>query len=185
MAPQMPNYSDILRDLISGERAIDDARALFATDHWFSYRNFARTAEHVATRLRDIGLTDVRIDPIPAENRTKYSGWTTMTAWDIDRGRLRVVSPESRARRGLKMHRLAAWFSCESPPFSDPAPQVFRRRSGVRENLSNRPVEARERELTYSGPNDFIQPASAGFLMNRAFVLGSSLRWLYARRSRS
>jgi hypothetical protein len=92
----MRDLAPLLRELISGERAVDEARALFATDHWFSYRNFARTAGHVAQRLRDIGLSDVHIDPIPAENRTKYSGWTTMTAWDIDRGHLRVVSPESR-----------------------------------------------------------------------------------------
>lgn len=72
---------------VSGAAALSEALDLYATDHWFCYRNFAKTAAHVARRLAEIGLVDVRIDAIPAEDRTRYSGWTTAQAWDVECGR--------------------------------------------------------------------------------------------------
>ena len=89
-------YTADLMDLISGERAVEQADFLYQSDHWFTYTNFARTAQHVAQRLEWMGMADVRVDPIPAENRTRYSGWTTMTAWDVDHARLTVVGPPRR-----------------------------------------------------------------------------------------
>jgi hypothetical protein len=94
--PLWPQIHLALLGELSGQRALDEATALYATDHWFSYRNFARTAEHVAHRLTQIGLREVRVDPIPAEARTRYSGWVTAPAWDITRGSLTIVSPTRR-----------------------------------------------------------------------------------------
>lgn len=90
-----------MRHELSGRLALREAGALYASDHWFSYTNFARTADHVASRLRGIGLVDVRIDDIPAESRTSYSGWVTAPAWDITRGTLTILEPQHR--------RIADW----------------------------------------------------------------------------
>lgn len=79
---------------LSADRAFDEAKALYKTDHWFSYANFAKSARYIESRLEGIGLSEVGIDPIPAENRTRYSGWTTANAWDVERGTLAILSPE-------------------------------------------------------------------------------------------
>lgn len=86
----------LTKSVLSGERALREAEALYATDHWFDSRSFAKTALHVADRLREIGLAQTRIDEVPADNRTRYSGWTTAQAWDIDCGVLTIVRPQRR-----------------------------------------------------------------------------------------
>ena len=78
---------------VSGARAVCEAREQYRIERYFTFPNFARSAERCGAVLREAGLADVAVESFPADGITAWSGWGCMKAWDVESARLWLVSP--------------------------------------------------------------------------------------------
>ncbi|MBI4421932.1 MAG: hypothetical protein HY560_13995 [Gemmatimonadetes bacterium] len=77
----------------SGELAMVHFRNLLAYDGFSPSEGADQTAEYLAARAREAGLTNVRIDRFPADGKITWWAFTSTPAWDAKKGELRVVEP--------------------------------------------------------------------------------------------
>jgi len=116
-----------LAGLLSTGRIERDARALHSTDRNYCYSEMSGTADHAASLLRGAGL-GVTVTPLRADGATTYLDYTMPQAWDVEDGRLEVVSPGNCADPVLadcRMDRFVVPNRCTAtPPGGITAPLV-------------------------------------------------------------
>jgi len=82
--------------LFSGERAFSQASEQNRLERYFTFPNFEKSAERAGEEFTKAGLEDVEVEEFPADNKTSWSGWGDIKAWDVESARLWMVSPEKR-----------------------------------------------------------------------------------------
>jgi hypothetical protein len=87
----IPDLCDVLLREFSGPNAKAMATDIWATDHTLSYHNWRRTARYCADRMREFGLTGVRIHPFPADGKTIIGDRRMPRAWDCEGAELRLL----------------------------------------------------------------------------------------------
>src|SRR5947208_6052478 len=97
-APVSPSpVTKLLRTLLESakpDHAMEDVRAIWETDRWFTFPKFEETAKNVAGIMRRAGLEDVEIGNAPADGVTQAGFWTEPLAWDVHVGTLEIVEPQ-------------------------------------------------------------------------------------------
>jgi aminopeptidase YwaD len=78
---------------LSGEAAREQAAGQREIDRYFTFPNFEHSARRCERELMKAGLQDVTIEEFAADGETSWSGWRAMTAWDVERARVTMVSP--------------------------------------------------------------------------------------------
>lgn len=74
------------------ERSLEErALAIHANDRLSTFAAYNRTAEVVAGFLREAGLADVELLPLPADGKTRYGDWTMPLAWEAEEGVLELL----------------------------------------------------------------------------------------------
>lgn len=77
----------------SGPAAMFQAAEQNRLERFFTFPNFALSAERCGTQLQEAGLSDVAVESFPADGTTSWYGWAAMKAWDVRRARLWLTSP--------------------------------------------------------------------------------------------
>ncbi len=77
----------------SGEAALRQAAQQNRLERYFTFPNFALSAERCGEELRAAGLCDVSVESFPADGATTWFGWKSMKAWDVTAARLWLTAP--------------------------------------------------------------------------------------------
>ena len=88
-----------LSEPFSGENALQQACEQNRIERFFTFPNFARSAERCAEEMRRAGLADIDVESLPADGSASWSGWPTMKAWDVESAQL-MTGPISTPLRG-------------------------------------------------------------------------------------
>ena len=64
---------------------------IFATDRYFDFAHFKKTAEYCAQRLTQMGAVDVERIPLKADGMTSYGDWVVPKAWDVKSASLSIA----------------------------------------------------------------------------------------------
>lgn len=75
--------------LVDARRVKRSAIALWEKARWMDTRAVHAAVDKAAALLREAGLEDVRVEPLPADGRTSYNGWLMPLAWEIKEGWLK------------------------------------------------------------------------------------------------
>ncbi len=81
---------------LNGELRPQDAMAfmrdVYATDRFFTFPRFEKTAEYISRTMKAAGLTDVEIVRPRADGITQIGFWTMPLAWDAANARLTILN---------------------------------------------------------------------------------------------
>jgi aminopeptidase YwaD len=92
---------------LSGETAMRNLEAVALHHRMRGSRGFRAAAEHVAARLREAGIDDVRIEEFPADGTVFYGTQRSRPAWNVDFAELWELRD---AGAGWTRHRrIASW----------------------------------------------------------------------------
>lgn len=83
-----------LDQLIDADRCKEEVYALYETDHWFSYDQCEKTAEHCVEVMKSAGLQEIEMLPLKADGKTFYGDWRLPRAWKAKKGILRYADGE-------------------------------------------------------------------------------------------
>lgn len=67
-------------------------RRVYATDHWFTFPQFHKTAEYLRGELTARGLKNIERVEAPADGSTQVGFWTMPLAWDARSARLEILN---------------------------------------------------------------------------------------------
>ncbi len=90
-----------LRSEVNTEEAMRHMREVYESDRFFTFPAFQKTAEHLAGKLKEIGLSRVELLHAPADGVTQYGFWTMPMAWDAKEARLEIVEPAVSGEQGV------------------------------------------------------------------------------------
>lgn len=86
----------VWRDFIneaSGDLALKDATEISKFDRRPGMVGFSKAAQFVAARVREYGLTDVRLESFPADGKTSYNTMRSEPAWSVKSAELWITQP--------------------------------------------------------------------------------------------
>ena len=83
-----------LNNEISGELAQEYIRHIGHYHRLQPSRGYRESAEWVAEKLREFGLSDVHIEEYPSDGKIRYYMYGTSPAWDADFAELWIVEPQ-------------------------------------------------------------------------------------------
>ena len=89
-----PGLRDLIERISNGvqiDGAMDTMRRAYASDRYFTFPAFQRTAEYLRDRMGAIGLKDVEFVEAPADGVTQVGFWTMPLAWDVKSARLEIL----------------------------------------------------------------------------------------------
>ena len=96
-----------IRDESSGELPLVDFRAIESRFNGFSPSTGGdRIAEYLATRMREYGLSDVRVEGFPADGKRFFWTFLTEPAWEPEVGRLVMVEPHTERIADYDVYRI-------------------------------------------------------------------------------
>ncbi len=84
---------DAVQSELSGNRARDYVMRLWVHDKWSTLPEWWKAGEEAASLMKERGLTEVVLDGMPADGRTRFGGWTMPLGWDVKQATLEVVEP--------------------------------------------------------------------------------------------
>ncbi|HEX6545626.1 MAG TPA: DUF4910 domain-containing protein [Bryobacteraceae bacterium] len=79
---------------VKTDTAMETMRAIYSTDHRFTFPKFEETASYLKKRLEEDGLSRVEILGGRADGVTQVGYWTMPLAWDVTSARLEMREPE-------------------------------------------------------------------------------------------
>lgn len=79
----------------SGQRALLQAAEQNRLERFFTFPNFAASADRCRQELQAAGLSEVAIESFPADGTTTWYGWKSMKAWDVTAARLWTTAPNA------------------------------------------------------------------------------------------
>ncbi|MBX5494124.1 MAG: M28 family peptidase [Bryobacteraceae bacterium] len=82
-----------IREEVQPAKAMDYMRSVYATDRFFTFPSFQKTAQYLSDTMKSIGLEQVEIVHPPADGETQFGYWTMPLAWDARSAKLEIVSP--------------------------------------------------------------------------------------------
>jgi hypothetical protein len=78
---------------ISDEKTIESQiESIFESDRKSTFTAYNETAQWLAHKMKSFGLTDVEVEPVPADGKTTFSDWVMPMAWDAEEGRLDLLN---------------------------------------------------------------------------------------------
>ena len=77
----------------NGDAALHQATEQNLLERYFTFPNFAASADRCSEELRTAGLSDVAVESFPADGTTSWFGWKSMKAWDVTEAHLWVTAP--------------------------------------------------------------------------------------------
>ena len=80
---------------LSAERMQADIAEFFALSRWSSYDKINALAKLIAEKMKQAGLSDVRLIEAPADGKTAYGGWVMPKAYDVEAARLTLLLNDS------------------------------------------------------------------------------------------
>ena len=120
-------YSRIVGQF-NGHKALLQAAEQNRLERFFTFPNFAASADRCGQELRAAGLSEVAVESFPADGTTAWYGWRSMKAWDVTAARLWMTAPS--AALGQKRPE----YRCPQehvPPAAQPRPPLRRLHSEV------------------------------------------------------
>ncbi|MHC4711682.1 MAG: M28 family peptidase [Planctomycetota bacterium] len=105
---------DLIGREISAGLAFEELTAVHSIDRWFTFPAFAESARYLASRLKDTGLSRVKVEKYHADGRTRVGSWIMPYAWDVDDAVLTIEEPRELAGTVIARYRetpssLAMW----------------------------------------------------------------------------
>lgn len=85
-------YSRIVGQF-NGHKALLQAAEQNRLERFFTFPNFAASADRCGQELRAAGLSEVAVESFPADGTTGWYGWKSMKAWDVTAARLWMTCP--------------------------------------------------------------------------------------------
>jgi hypothetical protein len=105
--PLMPDRQlHAIRDESSGELPLVDFRAIESRFSGFTpSKGGDAIADYVASRMREHGLSDVRVESFPADGKMFFWAFLTEPAWEADSGSLVMMEPRVERLADFSVHR--------------------------------------------------------------------------------
>ena len=85
-------YSRIVGQF-DGHQALYQAAEQNRLERFFTFPNFAASADRCGQEPSAAGLCEVAVDRFPADGTTTWYGWRSMKAWDVTAARLWMTAP--------------------------------------------------------------------------------------------
>jgi hypothetical protein len=82
---------DTIRAAVQPDRAMQTMRRVYASDRWFTFPRFHKTAEYLRDELASRGLKNIELVEAPADGSTQVGFWTMPLAWDAPSARLEIL----------------------------------------------------------------------------------------------
>lgn len=76
---------------LSAQRMQADIAEFFALSRWSSYDKINALASLIAEKMKQAGMSDVRLIEAPADGKTAYGGWFMPKAYDVEAARLTLL----------------------------------------------------------------------------------------------
>jgi len=89
----------LLARTLDGQRALDDAAAIWSLDRQFTSTSFHESARYSAERLREAALSKVEILEAPADGRSLYGDWMMPLAWEVEGATFDLIGADGGAQR--------------------------------------------------------------------------------------
>jgi hypothetical protein len=89
-----PDLEDVIkrvREDLRPDQAIQYMRRVYATDRFFTFPQFHKTAEYLKTEMQTLGLREATIVDAPADGTTQVGFWTMPMAWDVKSATLELL----------------------------------------------------------------------------------------------
>ncbi len=102
-APQIQSAAtmQVLRKYFDPTRCLDYLRTIFEEDRKSTFTAYGRTAVFLKEKMESLGLTDVELEPLPADGRTRFGDWSMPLAWDVTDGTLDLLGEGMRVTQTL------------------------------------------------------------------------------------
>ena len=90
-AADLTSVIEAIRREVRPDSAMADMRQVYATDRFFTFAAFQKTASYLHGSMRRSGLQAVEIVHPPADGKTQFGFWTMPLAWEATSARLEIL----------------------------------------------------------------------------------------------
>jgi hypothetical protein len=90
-ATDLAKTIEAVRGAVQTDRAMETMRRVYASDRWFTFPRFHKTAELLRDEFTSRGLKNVDLVEAPADGSTQVGFWTMPLAWDVRSARLEIL----------------------------------------------------------------------------------------------
>jgi len=90
-SPDLHHVIETIRTSVQPDRAMQTMRRVYASDRWFTFPRFHKTAEYLRDELASRGLKNIELVEAPADGSTQVGFWTMPLAWDVPSARVEIL----------------------------------------------------------------------------------------------